>query len=163
MAELKRQDRKLSQAEAEDILSQGVFGVLSLNGDDDYAYGIPMSYVYSGDRIYLHCAVAGDILTRVRSDSRVSFCVVGKSNPEPEKFAMEYSSVVVFGKANIVGDEEKFNILLAFVDKYVSDYKGKGKEPSSAVHKTFCIRIDVERVVGGDHWVKLLSLLKQIM
>jgi len=161
---MRSRDRQLSQADTEAILSRGVYGILSLNGEDDYAYGVPMSYVYKGDKIYLHCAMAGDISTRIQRDNRVSFCVVGKSNTELDKFAMEYSSAIVFGQANIVGEDEKFDVLLAFVDKYAKDHKGKGEESSnSAQNKNFCIRIDIERIVGGDYQMRLLYLLKPIL
>lgn len=75
---MRRQDRMLSQAETEEILVNGVYGVLSINGDNDYAYGIPLSYVYLGSSIYFHCALEGEKLTRIGCNNKVAFCVVGE-------------------------------------------------------------------------------------
>ena len=57
--EMRRQDRGLNRPQAEEILATGWFGVLSMNGGGDYAYGVPFSYVYLQNRIYLHCALQG--------------------------------------------------------------------------------------------------------
>ena len=45
-AEMRRQDRKLTQEEAEAILREGQYGVLSTTGEDGYPYGVPVSYAY---------------------------------------------------------------------------------------------------------------------
>ena len=81
--EMRRQDRALIRPEIEEILVNGMFGVLSMNGKDDYAYGVPLSYVYLKNVIYVHCALEGKKLTHIRQDNRVSFCVVGEAEPLP--------------------------------------------------------------------------------
>lgn len=149
--EMRRQDRMLSQEETVEILTNGVFGVLSLSGDSDneYAYGVPLSYVFANNYIYLHCALEGHKLTRLRNNNKVSFCVVGKANPMPEKFGMQFSSAMVFGTAHEVSEEEKLGILLSFVDKYSADYKEKGRENAeTAKQKTVGIRIDISHMTG---------------
>jgi len=149
--ELRRQDRILTPEETNEILANGLYGVLSLNGDEsnDYAYGVPLSYVYDGNCIYLHCAVEGQKLTQLRNNNKVSFCVVGSAVPMPEKFGMSYASAMVFGTANEVTAEEKLQFLLAFVEKYSSEYREKGKEYAvNSQHKTVGIRIDIDHISG---------------
>ncbi len=147
--EMRRQDRKISQAEVDDILMSTSYGVLSMNGGSDYAYGVPISYVYLDNRIYLHCALEGQKLGQLRADNKVSFCVVGKAKVLPDKFSVEYTSVIVFGKASEVKEEEKLTALFAFIDKYASDFAEKGREyVVNAQQKCLVIKIDVEGITG---------------
>jgi nitroimidazol reductase NimA-like FMN-containing flavoprotein (pyridoxamine 5'-phosphate oxidase superfamily) len=150
MGKMRRSDRELDRAETDEILANGIYGVLSMNGDDGFPYGVPLNYVYTGDSIYLHGAVEGERLARIQKDNSVSFCVVGKASVLPEKFSIDYSSAIVFGKANIiVEDEQKLKIMLSFVDKYSGAFKEKGEEYAvSSLHKVKCIRIDIERITG---------------
>lgn len=146
---MRRKDRAIDRAEIDKILAEGIFGVLSMNGGDGYPYGVPLNYVYTGESILLHSALEGEKLDRIRKDNRVSFCVVGKATPLPDKFSTAYSSAIVFGRANIIEGDEKLDILLALIDKYSAEYKEQGKEVAvKTLPKFLCIRIDVERVTG---------------
>lgn len=146
---MRRKDRAIDRAAIDKILAEGIFGVLSINGGDGYPYGVPMNYVYTGDSILLHSAMEGEKLDRIRKDNRVSFCVVGKAVPLPDKFSTDYASAIVFGRANIIEGDEKLDILLTLVDKYSSAYKREGKERALEVLAKFlCIRIDIENVTG---------------
>lgn len=148
--EMRRQDRALSMAETQAILTSGTYGVLSLSGgEDDFAYGIPLSYVYLDGNLYFHCAPEGEKLARLQKNNKVSFCVVDKANPLPEKFSIEYSSAIVFGTAEIVSDEDRLKVLLAFVDKYSPDYPKEGAAyATSSQHKCLAIRLTCEHVTG---------------
>jgi hypothetical protein len=147
--EMRRQDRELSQTETAEILVNGTYGVLSINKENDYAYGVPLSYVYTGNSIYCHCALEGQKLTCIRSNNKVTFCVVGTANPLPDKFSVEYTSAIAFGRASEVYDEEKFTALMAFVEKYSSNYLEKGKKYiDNDQHKTVVIKLDIEHLTG---------------
>ena len=62
-AEMRRQDRKLTREEAETILRDGQYGILSTTGEDGYPYGVPVSYAYENGKIYFHGTCDG-ALTR---------------------------------------------------------------------------------------------------
>jgi nitroimidazol reductase NimA-like FMN-containing flavoprotein (pyridoxamine 5'-phosphate oxidase superfamily) len=147
---MRQQKRELSRPEAEEILTGGTYGVLSLNGGDGYAYGVPLSYVFKENRIYLHCAGEGRKLTYLRRDNRVSFCVVGEAYPLPDQFSMQYRSAMVFGKASEVAGEEKLPVLLAFLEKYsTADYLERGRKYAvKALDKTTVLRIEIEHLTG---------------
>ncbi|KYZ75485.1 MFS transporter [Anaerosporomusa subterranea] len=147
--EMRRHDRGLTRSETDEILLNGVYGVLSINGEDDYAYGVPLSYVYTGGHIYFHCAQEGYKLNCTRKRNKVTFCVVGKANTLPDKFSMEYASAIVFGEVSEVHDQEKLAALMAFVEKYSSSYMEKGKEYADSVHhKTVVLKIDSKHITG---------------
>ena len=154
--EMRRQDRQLTRAETEEILAGGLYGVLSINAGDDYAYGVPFSYVYRANRIYLHCAPEGKKLTLMRRSNQVSFCVVLEAEPLPQKYSMKYRSAMAFGKAvEITDNQEKLAALIALVEKYYTDpdhiEQGKVKAAES-LHKTLVLRIDVDHMTGKIRW-----------
>lgn len=149
--EVRRQDRTLTLQEAEDILVNGNYGVLSMIGTNGYGYGVPFSYVYRDKGIYLHCALEGQKLSYLRSNNQVSFCIVTEATPLPDAFSMRYKSVIAFGKVREISGEEKMAALIALIEKYASDdeYIRKGKEyAAQAVDKTAVIRLDVEHFTG---------------
>jgi nitroimidazol reductase NimA-like FMN-containing flavoprotein (pyridoxamine 5'-phosphate oxidase superfamily) len=150
--EMRRQDRQLTRPEAEEILANGLYGVLSLNASDDYAYGVPFSYVYQDNKIYLHCALEGKKLNLMRRNNKVSFCVVLEAEPLPQKYSMKYRSAMAFGRTVEVKDnQEKLAALIVLVEKYYTDQdhieKGKVKAAES-LDKTLVIRIDVDHLTG---------------
>jgi nitroimidazol reductase NimA-like FMN-containing flavoprotein (pyridoxamine 5'-phosphate oxidase superfamily) len=150
--EMRLKKRQVSQAEAEDILARGQFGVLSLNGGADYAYGVPLSYVWQDQSIYLHCAPEGKKLALLRQNNKVSFAVVTEAEPLPQKFSMKYQSALAFGRVREVEDpEEKFQALVALVQKYYRDPAevAKGKEYAAAsLDKTIVLRLDIDYLTG---------------
>lgn len=150
--DMRRQEREFSRAEATNILANESYGVLSMNGHNEYAYGVPISYVYLDNSIYFHCALEGQKLSRLCTDNKVSFCVVEKANILPDKFSMEYTSVIVFGRASEVQEKEKLKALFAFIDKYSSDFVQKGREYAvNAQQRCSVIKIDIEHISGKSN------------
>lgn len=54
MFETRRKDRLLDDDECKRILRSGSYGVLSTINENGYPYGVPLSYVYFNDFIYIH-------------------------------------------------------------------------------------------------------------
>lgn len=147
--EMRRKDRLLEKADALDILKKCSYGVLSMVSPNGHAYGVPLSYVYVNDSIYFHCALEGSKLENIQNNNNVSFCVVGDTLVLPDKFSTNYESVVVFGTAMEVHDDEKNEALLAFIDKYASQFLEKGKEYiHNAGSKTKVIKLNIEHMTG---------------
>lgn len=147
--EMRRKDRKLETIEVAEVLKKCNYGVLSTVGENGYAYGVPISYVYINDSIYVHSALEGNKLDNIEFNNNVSFCVIGDTMLLPDKFGTKYESVIAFGKAVEVSDTEKNEALLAFLDKYSSQYIEKGKEYiKNACEKTKVIKISIEHITG---------------
>lgn len=73
---MNRADRRLSSDDAEEILSNGKVGTLSVSGVEGYPYGIPMNYVYDRGLLQFHTSSRDGLLLRsLRSNPRASFCV----------------------------------------------------------------------------------------
>jgi len=123
---IQRDDRAIPDSEAKEILQAGEYGVLSTVSVDGQPYGVPVSYSYTGDAIYFHCALEGHKLENLSSNNRVSFCVVGRTQVLPDKFATNYESVIVFGKACEVTGPEKQTGLIEILKKYSPGFIDKG-------------------------------------
>ncbi|CUH94821.1 hypothetical protein P22_0887 [Propionispora sp. 2/2-37] len=146
---MRRQDRQLSTQEAERILSEGEYGILSTVGANGYAYGVPLSYAYQNGAIYFHAATEGQKLDNLRYCNKVSFCVVGKTQVLPEKFSTRFESVVAYGTAAEIEENEKQQALLALVEKYSPEYRQKGQMYiDSAQHETVVCKIIIEHITG---------------
>jgi nitroimidazol reductase NimA-like FMN-containing flavoprotein (pyridoxamine 5'-phosphate oxidase superfamily) len=125
---LRREDRRLDDAEAMALLKRGEFGMLSTVDAHNHPYGIPVNFVVMEEKIYFHCATEGHKLENITGNPTVSFCVVGHTELMPEKFATRYESVVVSGEARTVDDPvQKKNALRALVVKYSPDHIAAGE------------------------------------
>ena len=62
---IRRKDRVWDEAAARELLDRGEYGFLAMCGVGGYGYGLPMSYVADGDRIYFHCAPEGEKLDAI--------------------------------------------------------------------------------------------------
>ena len=116
---MRRIKQLLPREEALAILRQGKTGVLSLAGDGDYPYAVPLNYLYAEDKIYFHCAKTGHKIDAIRRCPKASFCVVAQDQVVPEEYATHYQSVLCFGTVRIVEDEEeKMRAITRFTQKY---------------------------------------------
>jgi hypothetical protein len=146
---MRRADRAIPNSEAQQILQAGEYGVLSTVSVDGQPYGVPVSYAFTGEAIYFHCALEGHKLDNLSSNNRVSFCVVGKTQVLPDKFATNYESVIAFGTAQEVVDDEKHAGLVELLKKYSPDFMAKGERyingdgPQARVYK-----ITIESMTG---------------
>jgi nitroimidazol reductase NimA-like FMN-containing flavoprotein (pyridoxamine 5'-phosphate oxidase superfamily) len=147
--DVRRQDRLLDAAGQERLLDIGEYGCLSMNSEAG-GYGIPVSFVRDGARIYFHCAPVGRKLDILVRDNRVSFCVVGKTQVIPHQFTTAYESVIVFGRvATGLPDEERRAALRLLVAKYCPGYKEPGEAYlEKSFHRTAVLRLDIEHQTG---------------
>ena len=125
--EVRRKDRVADQEQAQRILEQGEYGVLSTVSPEGQPYGTPLSYWLKDGDVYFHCALAGHMLENIAANDRVSFCVVGKTQVMSDKFSTLYESVVVFGRASEVNEEDRRHALVGLVAKYSPAYPAEGE------------------------------------
>ena len=151
MRGMHRANRKVSYAQARRILEKAEYGVLSTVCDDGLPYGVPLSFVLSGNAIYFHCAAEGQKLDNIMHDSRVCLTAVASAQTLPDRFSVRYESAMAFGTAHIVyGEDERIAALRRLCQKYAPQ---KTEEELAAymnkliVHTTG-IRLDVEYISG---------------
>lgn len=147
--EMRRKDRELKLDEVIGILKNNDYGILSTISQNGYPYGLPVSYVFFNNSIYFHCASEGHKLDNLLNNSKVSFCVVGETCILPNKFSTKYESVIAFGLAIEVFENEKNTALLEILQKYSPDYIEQGKEYIDKASKaTKVIKINIDNISG---------------
>lgn len=150
--EMRRISQQLSREECEAILQSATSGVLAVHGDDGYPYAVPVSHVYRDGVIAFHCAKAGHKLDALRSDEKVSFCVIAQDIVDPVERTTAYISVIAFGRARIVEDEAGLRRVCGWIgEKFCPNHlEGCIRETDEAVtaHTLTCVEIEVERLTG---------------
>ncbi len=136
----------------EEILKNGLTGVLAVTGDDEYPYVVPLNYVYENGKIYFHCARSGHKLDSIRRCSKVSFCVIDNDRIVPEQFTTDYRSAIAFGIASeVVGDTEKYRIMRSLNSKYAPGLFDEGEKEIEKDWKILCvIQIEIEYLTGKE-------------
>lgn len=148
MREVRRKDRILQDAEAEELLRNGEYGFLSMVNVDGGGYGIPLSYALCNGSIYFHCAPEGHKLDNLAADNRVTFTVIGATRVVPEKFTTAYRSVIAFGTVtSVASDAERLQALRLLVDKYSPAYAEVAeKYIKGSFARTHILRLDIDGI-----------------
>lgn len=147
---IRRKDRQLPQEESLAILERGTYGILAVTGDQGWPYAVPMHYIFLDGSIYLHCAKKGHMLESIAQDDRVCFTVVTQHDLVRDHITALYESVIVFGRAALVEDEnERLSVLEALVDILGSvSPEIKAQYIQSKGAKTGLVRIRPTRITG---------------
>lgn len=148
---MRRAKQQLPEAECIGILEQGSHGVLAVMGEGGYPYGVPLSYVYAGGKLYFHCAVEGHKLDAVRGCDKASFTVVERDDVVAERFTTRYRSVIVFGRAKILtAPEEVREALRTLAEKYSPHAHNTETEIAGALARTAIIELTPEQITGKE-------------
>lgn len=148
--EMRRSQQALNKREITAVLLRNTGGVLALTGVDGYPYAVPLSYVYADGKLYFHCANKGYKLDAIAHSSKASFCVIDRDKVVPESFLTEYISVIAFGEAHIVTDEEekKRSISLLAAKYGTGDREAEEQEIRKSWKALSMIRFDIEEITG---------------
>ncbi|MGI5898736.1 MAG: pyridoxamine 5'-phosphate oxidase family protein [Christensenellales bacterium] len=154
--EMRLSKRKASDAEAERLLSEGVWGVLAVLGDGGYPYAVPLNYAYENGRIYFHCAKEGHKTDAIAENEKLSFCVVECANVMPKEFTSLYRSVIAFGKGRVIEDEgERLRAIRLINAKYSPGLEEEGEEVIKRTWRRFdIVEIKVEHMTCKENNVK---------
>ena len=148
MREMRKKERQLTIEEAQNILKNGEYGILSTVGEDGIPYGVPVSYAYADNTIYFHCAKdVGLKVANMKHQNKVCFTVVGNTEVLPQKFSTKYESAIVFGTVREAADKRIGLTLLQ--EKYSPEYAELGqKHIESSFEQVAVYEITVEDLKG---------------
>ena len=125
---MRRTDRAISDdAEIADLLRRADICRIATSADDQ-PFISANTFWYDGERIFFHTATEGRTLSNVERNPRVCLEVdwVGRWLPAKTalEFSVEYTGVVVFGRARLLDDDaEKERALQGLLDKYFPELK----------------------------------------
>ena len=149
--QIRRQDRLLEKEKAISLLKNGEYGVLSMQDEENGAYGVPINYVWNKkNSTYIHCAPEGRKLHCIKRCNTVSFCIIGKTHIISNQFTTEYESIILKCRAYIgLNEEERINALHLLIEKYSPNDKVIGNQyAQKSFHRTEIIRLDIEEASG---------------
>lgn len=149
--ELIRKNKELSPEECIRILKTEKRGVLSVNGDNGYPYGMPMNHFYNekNGKIYFHCGKVGHRPDSLKKDGKVSFCTFDSGYRNEGEWALNVKSVIVFGKIEISDDPEKIADIAAELSrKFTDDEDYIKKEIEQYAHGTLLLILTPEHICG---------------
>lgn len=147
--ELTRKKQALSREKCIEILQNEPRGVLSVLGDGGYPYGMPMNFLYDNGKIYFHSGKKGHKVDAISRDERVSFCVFDGGYRKDGEWALNISSVIVFGRMKVVDDFDKtVDICRKLSLKFTDDMDYIEKEIASFAKATLCYELTPEHITG---------------
>lgn len=150
--EMRRKRQALSFEESIALLNRGTSGVLAVSGDGDYPYAVPLSYVYCDSRIYFHSAKSGHKLDAIARNQKVSFCVIDQDDVVPQEYTTYFRSVIVFGKARVLDNEdEKRSALEMLAARYSPDHEqGRLQEIDKQFKQVCLVELAIEHMSGKE-------------
>lgn len=148
--EMRRNKQQLSKNETKEIFKNNTSGVLALLSDDGFPYTVPISYVFTGDKLYFHSAKTGHKIDAINKYNKASFCVIAQDKVIPEKYTTLYKSAIAFGKIKVINSEtEKLKALEVLAEKYTpNDEQGRKAEIEKAFDHLCMIEFTVEHMTG---------------
>ena len=106
--QMRRIKQELPLDEAKKLLLKNKRGVISFNGDNDYPYSIPINYLYDAEenKLYFHGAKSGYKLDCINKNNKSCFVTYGDEKLSEDGWSSNLSSVVAFGKIEIIEDKD---------------------------------------------------------
>jgi len=147
----------INPSELRVLLERSQFGTLATSLDSQPYQNINLFWFDAEhERIYFHTALEGRTRTNIEANPHVCFSVaeMGRLLPADTalEFSVEYASVITFGQARIVEDEQEAHSgLQGLLDKYFPDLKpGVHYRPimDDELKQTAVYAIDIESMSG---------------
>ena len=151
--EMRRFKQQISEEECIRILKEQPRGVLSMLGDDDYPYGIPLNHWYCEEngKLYFRCAKVGHKLDAVRKHDKVSYCVMDQGFRMDGDWALNINSVVIFGRMRVVDDAEdelRRKVAAGLCRKFTDDEAFLQKELTHTLPRAAFMELTPEHMTG---------------
>lgn len=146
-----RKKQQLSEEECLRILKEELRGVLSVLGDDDYPYGMPMNHYYceQDGKIYFHGGMQGHKIDAMKRHNKASFCVYDKGFRREGEWAWNIRSVIVFGRIEFIEDRETtYRMAEELSRKFTDDADYTQREIASAGFRTLVFALVPEHITG---------------
>ena len=124
-------------------------GVLSVLGDGEYPYGMPMNHWYNEEdgKIYFHCGKAGHRTDALKRNGKVSFCTYDNGYCKEGQWALNIKSVIVFGKISITENWSR-DMMVSFCKRFTDDMEYLNSEIDKFQKNTIVMCLEIEHMTG---------------
>ncbi|MBW1857234.1 MAG: pyridoxamine 5'-phosphate oxidase family protein [Deltaproteobacteria bacterium] len=147
---MRKKEKEITEASAiEAIIKKSLVCRLALS-DDNFPYIVPLCFGYRDRVLYFHGSLKGKKIDIIKKNQNI--CFEFDINTEIVKaedachWSMKYRSVIGFGKAVLLEDQEEKRKALNII---MSQYSNGTFEFNDAIlKKTFVIKIEIESMTG---------------
>ncbi len=149
--EMRRFKQQVSDEEYIYILKSTKRGVLSLIGDDGYPYGMPINHYQceADGKLYFHGAKSGHKIDAIKACSKASYCVYDDGFRKEGDWALNITSVIIFGRIHLVEDDEvALRICSELTKKFTDDQDYLDKEIKNSFRNVQCLEFVPEHMTG---------------
>lgn len=149
--EMQRKKQELTREECIRLLKEELRGTLSVLGDEDYPYGMPLNHYYNEEdgKIYFHSGKKGHKIDAMQKHDKASFCVYDQGFRREGEWALNIKSVIVFGRIEIIKDKETiYAISEALSHKFTDDEEYIAREIARSGPGTFMFALVPEHISG---------------
>lgn len=148
---MRRSKQQVSIDKCKELLNTQWRGVLSLLGDNDYPYGVPMNFYYDENEnaLYFHCAKEGHKIDAINSHNKCSFTLFDSGVKSENHWSLNITSVIVFGKISVVEDSDTaYEKISKFANKYFPDKNEVEPEMQKHFKNAKCLKLSIEHISG---------------
>ena len=149
--EMARKNKELPADECICILKSELRGVLSVLGDDDYPYGMPINHYYceQDGKLYFHGGKTGHKIDAMKRHDKASFCVYDSGFHKDGEWALTIRSVIVFGRIEFIEDQETtYRISAELSRKFTDDEAYIAEEIERSGPRTLLFALVPEHMTG---------------
>ena len=125
--ELTRKNKQIPMEDCISLLEKEKRGMLSVLGDDEYPYGIPMNHYYDPQDgcLYFHCGrQRSHRFDALRRHPKASFCAMDEGFRREGEWSLNIRSVIVFGRVEIIDDYDTVIAISARLSRKFTDDEG---------------------------------------
>lgn len=161
--EIRRKDRAKDETWIKEFLKTEPFAAIAtLHGDQPFINNNIFVFDEDENCIYFHTAKEGRLRYNINKHTKLCLSVAQMGRLLPAdvalEFSVEYKSVVVFGTAEIIEDEEKAKFALQkLMDKYFPNYiPGKDYREiiSEEIKRTSVYKVNIDSFSGKEKKVE---------
>ena len=149
--ELTRKNKQISNEKCIEILKTETRGILSVNGENGFPYGMPMNHYYceKTNKIYFHCGKTGYRLDCLKNDNKASFCIYTKGTKKETDWALDVESVIIFGEIKIIEEQETVrSIATKLSHKFTDDEEYINNEIKNYLNETLLLELTPLHICG---------------
>lgn len=148
---MRRSRQQIPEKDARHILTFATNGVLSLIDSKGRPYGVPMSFIYDGDKtIYFHCALTGRKIDCIKTNPFCCFTIVDKDEIHPDEFTTYFRSVIVEGSISILKDKSHMENALRLLSSKYSPGIDCEPEITKGINQVSVLKLDISSITGKE-------------
>lgn len=147
--EMRRNELQLSGEETREKLAACQYITLAMMGDNGYPYSLPISFVYEEGQLFIHGYKSGHKMEALTNHEKVSFSAIYENEVNSAGFTVTYTSIIAFGRAKRLNDNEKKRAIHLIIEKYSADHKEKGERVVQNLWNDFvAFEIEIDHITG---------------